>query len=145
MYIRSGMRRRSALVACATLAVGLAACGGGDDGDGAEAAAGAAAEKGAAAAAAAAPAGSGLEVVAKDIAFEPAELTVGSAPAKITLRNDGAIIHTLVVEGAPGFKLEANKGASDTGTLDVAPGTYTAYCDQPGHRAAGMEAKLTVG
>ena len=143
MYIESLKRRRGALVACATLAFGLAACGGGD-GDGSEAAAGAAADKGAAAAAEA-PAGSGLEVVAKDIAFEPAELTVGSAPAEITLRNDGAIIHTLVVEGAPGFKLEAVKGASDTGTLDVDPGTYTAYCDQPGHRAAGMETKLTVG
>jgi plastocyanin len=136
------MRRRSALVVCATLAVGLAACGG-NDGDGAAAAAGGAADEGAAAAAA--PAGSGLEVVAKDIAFEPAELTVGSSPAKITLRNAGAILHTLVIEGAPGFKLEAAKGASDTATLDVAPGSYTAYCDQPGHRAAGMETKLTVG
>jgi plastocyanin len=142
MYIRSGMRRRSALVVCATLAIGLAACGG-NDGDDAAAAAGGAADEGAAAAAA--PAGSGLEVVAKDIAFEPAELTVGSSPAKITLRNDGAILHTLVIEGAPGFKLEAAKGESDTGTLDVAPGSYTAYCDQPGHRAAGMETKLTVG
>jgi len=142
MYIGSGRRRRSALVVCATLAVGLAACGS-NDGDGAAAAAGGAADE--AAAPAAAPAGSGLEVVAKDIAFEPAELTVGSSPAKITLRNDGAILHTLVIEGAPGFKLEAAKGASDTGTLDVAPGTYTVYCDQPGHRAAGMATKLTVG
>jgi plastocyanin len=143
MNIRSGMRRGSALVVCATVAVGLAACGGGNgDGGGAAAAAGSTADEGAAAAA---PAGAGLEVVAKDIAFESGELTVPSAPAKITLRNDGAILHTLVVEGAPGFKLEAAKGASDTGTLDVAPGTYTAYCDQPGHRAAGMETKLTVG
>ena len=131
MYITE-MRRRRALVLCATLAIGLAACGG-DDGDGAEAAA-------------PAPAGSGLEVVAKDIAFEPAEIKVGASPTKITLRNDGAILHTLVIEGAPAFgKLEAAKGASDTGTLDLAPGTYTAYCDQPGHRAAGMESKLTVG
>ena len=143
MYIKSGSRRRRALVVSATLAFGLAACGGGG-GDGDEAAAGAAAENDAAAPAEA-PTGSGLEVVAKDIAFDPAEITVGSSPAKITLKNDGAIIHTLVVQGAPGFKLEAAKGASDTGTLDVAPGTYTAYCDQPGHRAAGMEAKLTVG
>ena len=142
MHIRSRMPRRSALVLCAILAVGLAACGGNDSDDGAAAAAGGAADEGAVAAA---PAGSGLEVVAKDIAFEPAALTLGSSPAKITLRNDGAILHTLVIDGAPGFKLEAAKGASDTGTLDVAPGTYAAYCDQPGHRAAGMESKLTVG
>ena len=142
MDIRSRMPRQSALVICAALAIGLAACGG-NDSDGAAAAAGGAADEGAVAAAT--PAGSGLEVVAKDIAFEPAALTVGSSPAKITLRNDGAILHTLVIEGAPGFKLEAAKGASDTETLDVAPGTYTAYCDQPGHRAAGMESQLTVG
>ena len=84
-------------------------------------------------------------MVAKDIAFEPGELTVGSAPAEITLRNDGAIIHTLLIEGAPAFKLETAKGATDTATLDLAPGSYIAYCDQPGHRAAGMEMKLTVG
>lgn len=141
MTIQSRMPRRSALVLCATLAVGLAACGG-KDSDGAAAAAGGAADEGAVAPA---PAGSGLEVVAKDIAFESPALTVGSSPAKITLRNDGAILHTLVIEGAPGFKLEAAKGASDTGTLDVAPGTYIVFCDQPGHRAAGMESKLTVG
>jgi plastocyanin len=142
MYIGSGICRRSALALCAALAVGSAACGGGD-GDGAAAARSGADDS---AASAAAPAGSGLEVVAKDIAFEPAEIKVGASPTKITLRNKGAILHTLVIEGAPGFgKLEAAKGASDTGTLDLAPGTYTAYCDQPGHRAAGMETKLTVG
>jgi plastocyanin len=143
MHIGLVIGRRGALMVCAILAAGLAACGGGDGDGEAAAAGGGAADKGATAAA---PAGSGLEVVAKDIAFEPAEITVGSAPAKITLRNEGAIVHTLVIEGAPGFgKLEAAKGASDTGTLDLAPGTYTAFCDQPGHRAAGMEAKLTVG
>jgi plastocyanin len=136
------MRRRSALVVCATLTLGLAACGGGKGDSEGAAAAGGAADKGAAAPA---RAGAGLEVVAKDIAFEPGELTVGSAPTELTMRNDGAIIHTLLIEGAPGFKLETAKGATDTGTLDLAPGTYTAYCDQPGHRAAGMEMKLTVG
>lgn len=143
MHIKSRMGGRGALVLCATVAVALSACGG-DDREGAAAAAGGAAAE--SAAAPAAPAGSGLEVVAKDIAFEPADITVGSSPTEITLKNDGELIHTLVIEGAPGFaKLETAKGASDTGTLDVVPGTYTAYCDQPGHRAAGMEAKLTVG
>ena len=90
--------------------------------------------------------GSGVEVVAKDIAFAPTELMVGATPTKITLRNEGSIAHTLVVEGAPNFeKLEVlTNGASDFAVLDVAPGTYTAYYDQPGHRAAGMELKLNV-
>jgi uncharacterized cupredoxin-like copper-binding protein len=50
-----------------------------------------------------------------------------------------------VVEGAPSFKkLEANPGQSPSETFDAKPGTYILFCDVPGHRAAGMETKLTV-
>jgi plastocyanin len=84
-------------------------------------------------------------VVAQDIAFEPTEITVPAGAVEITLTNKGAILHSLVVDGVPGFKkLEAGEGATATGTLDARPGTYAYYCDQPGHRAAGMEGKLTV-
>lgn len=145
MFVSSAMCR-SALAVCA-LAFGLGACGGDEGGSGASAGGGQAVSgDDREAASAPAPGGSGVQVVAKDIAFEPAELTIASGPAELTLKNAGAIVHTLVIEGAPRFgKLSVAKGASDTGTLDLAPGTYTAYCDQPGHRAAGMEAKLTVG
>jgi plastocyanin len=129
-----------------TLILAFSACGG-DDGSGSGQASAEPAAAASNAASAPAAGGSAVEVVAKDIAFEPAEINVGAAPAKITLRNEGAIPHSLVVEGAPNFKkldVTAN-GASDSAMLDVAPGTYTAYCDQPGHRAAGMETKLIVG
>jgi uncharacterized cupredoxin-like copper-binding protein len=35
-------------------------------------------------------------------------------------------------------------GGSKTLTLTLKPGSYTFYCTVPGHRAAGMEGKLTV-
>jgi plastocyanin len=165
MKIRS-LLRRPALAISACLAAGLAACGG-DGGGGAAAAEGqsAAADRTAATAPAvptgaaaevaapsgagaevAVPSGPGVEVIAKDIAFEPAEIRVGSGPTAITLRNVGVIVHTLLIEEVPAFgKLEADQGASATGVLNLPPGTYTAFCDQAGHRAAGMVAKLTVG
>ena len=32
----------------------------------------------------------------------------------------------------------------DSGKVELAAGTYTIYCTIPGHRAAGMEATITV-
>ena len=55
--------------------------------------------------------------------------------------------HTLVFEEAEfrGFKLAVNGDEVDTGKIEFEPGTYVMYCDVPGHRAAGMEATVTVG
>jgi len=140
------MVRLGGTAVATTLALALSACGGGEGGRSGQARVEPAV---AARDATSAPVAAGpeVQVVAKDIAFEPTELTVGVAPTKITLRNEGAIPHSLVIEGAPTFeKLEvASNGESDSAMLDVAPGTYAVYCDQPGHRAAGMETKLTVG
>ncbi|HEY3241103.1 MAG TPA: plastocyanin/azurin family copper-binding protein [Acidimicrobiia bacterium] len=88
------------------------------------------------------------DVVAKPgLHFEPPEIAVPAGPVKVTLRNEDTQLHTLSVEGQPKFKkLEATgKGESQTGTLEVGPGTYTLYCDVPGHRAAGMHTTLKVG
>ena len=55
--------------------------------------------------------------------------------------------HTLVFSEAKytGFELKVNTvGKNDQGKVDLTPGTYTIYCTIPGHRAAGMEATLTV-
>jgi plastocyanin len=111
---------------------------------------------------AAAPAGGGeaaggggeLNVVAKDpFAFEPKELTVPAGKVKVNLANQGAIVHTFAFEGVPGFeKLVASgtrrqapgKGPTASGTADLKPGTYIFFCDERGHRGAGMEGKLTV-
>jgi plastocyanin len=73
------------------------------------------------------------------------------APGKITfdVTNDGKIQHDLVVSG-PGVTGTAktplvNAGKTATLTVTLAAGSYTLYCSVPGHRAAGMVAKLTVG
>lgn len=54
-------------------------------------------------------------------------------------------VHTLVFDGAfPGFELQVNGAQTDQGKVDLAAGDYTIFCSIPGHRAAGMEATITV-
>jgi len=86
-----------------------------------------------------------LNIEGGDIFFQPKEVTAPAGPVAITLTNKGLIQHNLVVQEDPSFEtIDVNPGQSGTSTLDAKPGTYTIYCDIPGHRAAGMEAKLTV-
>ena len=73
------------------------------------------------------------------------------APGKVTfdVTNAGKIPHDLVVSG-PGVTGTAktplvNAGKTAKLTVTLAAGSYTLYCSVPGHRAAGMSAKLTVG
>ena len=70
------------------------------------------------------------------------------APGKVTLtvRNTGKIQHDLVVSGPGGAKTPLiDPGKTAKLTVTLAAGSYTLYCSVPGHRAAGMVAKLTVG
>lgn len=117
-----------------TIVATLAACGGDDD-DTATTTSGAG------------PAAE-LVVEARDIAFgeKAYEATAGSdGQVSVEYVNKGQINHTLLVEGLDGVKLEVvKKGERATGSAVLAPGEYTIYCDVPGHRAAGMEATLTV-
>jgi plastocyanin len=89
--------------------------------------------------------GGPAEFVAVDIAFEqaPEEVPAGTVP--MTLVNQDAIEHTVVIEELGDEKvLEAGPGETDEGEVDLEPGQYTYYCDVPGHREAGMEGTLTV-
>jgi len=65
------------------------------------------------------------------------------------VKNAGKIGHDLAITGAgvSGTPKTAliNAGGTSKLTVDLKPGTYTLFCTVPGHRAAGMVAKLTVG
>ena len=98
----------------------------------------------------AAPAG-GEKVAVSETEFKITAPAAKVAPGKVTfdVKNAGKIGHDLVVSG-PGVSSTAktallNPGQSATLTVTLAAGTYTLYCSVPGHRAAGMSAKLTVG
>lgn len=110
-------------------ALALAACSGGGDDDGG---------------AAAASADSIVAVTAGDMFFAPTDLSAQAGNIAIELDNEGAIPHNLVIEQTGMKVADAVGRSSDTGTIDLEPGTYTFYCDVAGHRQAGMEGTLEV-
>ena len=96
---------------------------------------------------AATPAGVSLNVAGSDsFKYEPATLTakVGQA-VTVNLQNKGNLDHSFVIDEL-GVKLETVKaGATQPVTFTpTTAGTYTFYCDVPGHKAAGMTGTFTV-
>lgn len=75
--------------------------------------------------------------IAGNLSAEPGQVS-------ISVMNDGAITHNLTVLGES--KTSDLKGGEseilDLGTLAAA--NYTVICDIPGHREAGMEARLVI-
>lgn len=63
----------------------------------------------------------------------------------VTLENSGALEHTFLID-----ELGVNSGtiaAGQSGTITFTPdkaGTYTYYCNVPGHKEGGMVGTLTV-
>jgi plastocyanin len=76
--------------------------------------------------------------------FGADQFTTPGGIVEINYVDEGAS-HTLVFEEEEftGFKL-AVPGGKASGKVQIGEGEYTIYCDIPGHRAAGMEALLTV-
>ena len=93
------------------------------------------------------PQATGLKVQALDtLKYNPTTLTakVGQS-VTVTLENKGFLDHTFVSDEL-NAKIEVVK-AGATGTVTFTPtaaGTYTYYCNVPGHKDGGMVGTLTV-
>lgn len=142
------MRRASALMAVAALAVlGLAACGGGDDDDETTAAA-----QPTTTAAAGGGGGGGSTVdistpSGSDLAFNQQDVSAKAGSVTIDFDNMQSLQHDVKVEDSSGQELGGTdlvSSATATATVDLQPGSYTFFCSVPGHREAGMEGTLTV-
>jgi plastocyanin len=118
------------LAGAAALVITLAACGDSDDDDGRSAGG------------CTAP-GSSFTVGALDeLKLDAESYEADAGCVEITYENEGSIAHTLLIKEQTGFKLAV--GDTDTGTIELEPGSYTLFCDIAGHEAAGMHAELTV-
>ncbi|MGZ8665280.1 MAG: plastocyanin/azurin family copper-binding protein [Solirubrobacterales bacterium] len=138
------------LIALATLALAafaLAACG---DDESTTAAEGTTEDETTAEDTAGGGGGGTIAVAAEEdgsFAFTETQLTTSAGPNTIEFSNPSDVPHNVFIEDDTGEVLaetETVTGSDTTASADLEAGTYTFYCDIPGHREGGMEGTLTV-
>jgi plastocyanin len=85
-----------------------------------------------------------ITIQAIDTKFDTNTFTAKAGDVTFKYVSKGSLVHTLVIEKVDGFRLQVSPGQTKTGHVTLAAGTYTVYCDIPGHRVQGMEGTLTV-
>lgn len=81
-----------------------------------------------------------LRYTTKNLSAKAGQVTIAFSNASPLEHNLTVAQGSKVLGATPTFL-----GGEKTLTLNLKPGTYAFYCTVPGHRAAGMEGKLTVG
>ncbi len=106
------------------------------------------------------PAGSGKPALEKagkleleanpagQLAYTTNKAVATAGPVTISMKNMSGVTHNVAIQtGTSGPVLGASplvpKGTASF-TVNLKPGTYTFFCQAPGHRAAGMVGTLTV-
>ena len=96
-----------------------------------------------------APAGS-IKVSMTEYAFSPNSLSAPAGKVVFFLVNDGkSQSHDMIIRDSTGKRVAGSDlisvGDSVVFTVNsIAAGTYTIYCDQPGHEGSGMKGTLTI-
>jgi plastocyanin len=75
--------------------------------------------------------------------FTPSKISAPAGILEFKLTSTD-IQHSFRIKNIDGFQIEAGAGKTATGKVKLKSGTYTFYCDIPGHESAGMEGTLTV-
>lgn len=120
----------AAVALAAGLVLGVAACGGGGNGSGGQ------------------PAGS-IKVTMTEYKFDPSTIDAKAGTLTFFLVNGGTASHDMIIRDASNNRIAGSEliSAGDSVVFtasNVAAGTYTYFCDQPGHEQAGMHGTLTV-
>jgi len=122
--------RIAALALLAGLILGVSACGGGGGGGAGQ------------------PAGS-IKVTMTEFKFDPATIDAKAGTLTFFLVNGGSISHNMMIRDSSGNTIGGSElvSAGDSSVFtanNVAAGTYTYFCSQPGHEQSGMHGVLTV-
>jgi plastocyanin len=94
------------------------------------------------------PSGS-IKVTMTEYHFDPSTISAPSGKVVFFVVNAGTISHDLAIRDSNNTKVGASElisaGDSFVFTVDtITAGTYTFFCDQPGHEGLGMKGTLTV-
>jgi plastocyanin len=142
------MRRTSAVLVVAALAVvGLAACGSSSNDNSTTSAAAVPATT---AAAGGGGGGSTVDISTPSgstLAFDQKDATAKAGNVTINFDNKQSLQHDVAVADSSGKVIgqtDLVSSGTANATVDLQPGTYTFYCTVPGHKDAGMEGTLTV-
>jgi len=117
------------IVAASLVAVALlAACGGGGGGG--------------------QPSGS-IKVSMTEFKFDPSTISAPSGQVVFYLVNSGTVSHDMIIRDSSGNRVSGSElvsaGDSFVFTVsNISAGTYTYFCDQPGHETSGMHGTLTI-
>ena len=82
-----------------------------------------------------------------NLAFTEDKTTSKAGEVTVNFTNSSPVPHDVRIEDKSGKDLggtEVISESSESGEVELKPGTYTFYCSVPGHRQAGMEGTLTV-
>ena len=92
-----------------------------------------------------------IKVTMTDFHFDPSDITAPHGKVVFFLVNasSGGLQHDLAIRDSSSNRVATSElvSAGDSITFQVdnlAAGSYTLYCSQPGHEASGMSGKLTV-
>ncbi len=85
----------------------------------------------------------GILLKSHNMAYSSTRLEVQSGEHTITLGNADFVPHTFTID-ALGINLTVPARGEDKLTVMLPPGTFTFYCDIPGHPEAGMVGELVV-
>lgn len=82
-----------------------------------------------------------------NLAFTSEEITAKGGEDTIEFTNESPVPHDVKIEDSSGKEVggvEVTQEGTETGEVELKPGTYTYFCSIPGHRQAGMEGTLVV-
>jgi plastocyanin len=81
------------------------------------------------------------------LAYTTDKATAKAGKVTINFTNSSPVPHNVEIEDSSGedvAETEVITESNESTTAELKPGTYTFYCEVPGHREGGMEGTLTV-